>query len=522
MPEQEYIQMFGEKRETMIAQTKEEIRNAAKEKDWGLFKELVEKLKKVYIGDDVFWANEVGSNLFVSLVMGLLAALILITILLNSIGVYEFRSKQFLPVMIPCMVMMLLGIMICLRVQGERRWMKYLLMLMVCITIAACYSVLGSRALLAVVIPVAISVRYYSERFTIWVAIIMGIFFLGAVLISVYVGDHIDMNVLRIPAGTVIPEGYSPQDFIHSLSIPQNEYIKDLLTRRFLPDILQYIVIVVICIKVSKWGHETIVAQAGVATEFSRMDTELKLARDIQENILPNLFPPYPDRNEFGIYATMEAAKEVGGDFYDFFLIDDNHLCMVMADVSGKGVPAALFMMISKVMIKTQAMQGLSPANILRTVNEQLCENDEIEMFVTAWVGILEIDTGIITASNAGHEYPVLARKEDKTYQIYKDRHGFVLGGMATSKYREYTITLQAGDSIFLYTDGVTEATNENNDLFGMERMVDALNQPHGDTQEEVLKHVRDAINRFTGDISQFDDITMMGLQYNGIKKAEK
>ena len=212
-----------------------------------------------------------------------------------------------------------------------------------------------------------------------------------------------------------------------------------------------------------------------VTAEKERIGTELQMARQIQEGMLPGIFPPFPDRKEFDLYASMDPAKEVGGDFYDFFLIDDDHLALVMTDVSGKGVPGALFMMASKIILKSNAMQGGTPAEILSRTNRTICSNNTMEMFVTVWLGILEISTGRLTAANAGHEYPVIKRA-DGSFEMLKDKHGFVIGGFDGVNYKGYDLTLRPGDKLFLYTDGVPEATDGDEDMFGTERMLSALN----------------------------------------------
>ncbi len=252
-----------------------------------------------------------------------------------------------------------------------------------------------------------------------------------------------------------------------------------------------------------------------VTAERERISTELSLATKIQAAMLPSIFPPYPDRTEFDIYASMDPAKEVGGDFYDFFLVDDDHLCMVMADVSGKGVPAALFMMVSKIILQSCAMLGRSPAEILAKTNEAICSKNPENMFVTVWVGILELSTGRLTAANAGHEYPVFKRAEGP-FELFKDKHGFVVGGMSSAKYREYELFLKPGEKLFLYTDGVPEATDADNELFGMERMLAALNEAAEEAPEQVLKHLRRSVDAFVKDAEQFDDLTMLCLEYHG------
>lgn len=257
-----------------------------------------------------------------------------------------------------------------------------------------------------------------------------------------------------------------------------------------------------------------------ITAEKERIGAELNVATKIQADMLPCIFPAFPERHEFDIYATMTPAKEVGGDFYDFFLVDDDHLAMVMADVSGKGVPAALFMMISKTLLKSAAQTGLTPKAILEKVNNQLCENNDAEMFVTVWLGILEISTGHMICANAGHEYPAI-RKAKGVYELFKDKHGFVLAGMENAKYKEYELDLEPGDSIFVYTDGVAEATDAKQELYGTDRMLQALNQKQDATCEELLGILHADVNLFVGDAPQFDDITMLCLAYNGPKEGE-
>ena len=254
-----------------------------------------------------------------------------------------------------------------------------------------------------------------------------------------------------------------------------------------------------------------------ITAEKERISTELALATRIQADMLPNIFPAFPDRQEFDIYASMDPAKEVGGDFYDFFLIDDNHLGIVIADVSGKGVPAALFMMGSKILVQNYAMTGMSPGKVLEAVNHQICQNNREQMFVTVWLGILELSTGRLTCANAGHEYPVL-KTPDGDFELYRDKHGFIIGGMDGMRYREYEIILEPGAKLFVYTDGVPEATDSDSRLFGAEQMLAALNEQADAAPEALLKNVRAHVDAFVGDAEQFDDLTMVCLQYRGAK----
>ena len=252
-----------------------------------------------------------------------------------------------------------------------------------------------------------------------------------------------------------------------------------------------------------------------VTAEKERVSTELRTASSIQEAMLPSIFPAFPDREDFDLYASMTPAKEVGGDFYDFFLIDDTHLAAVIADVSDKGVPAALFMMSSKILINYRAQFGGSPSEILNAVNAEICKNNKSKMFVTVWLGILDLETGVLTCSNAGHEYPII-RGGDGEFRVYKDQHGLVVGAMARSKYRDYEIQMEPGDTIFVYTDGAPEANNANGEFYGMERLTAALNRCAGMSPQGILEGVKADVDAFTGDASQFDDLTMLCLTYKG------
>ncbi|MCR5611639.1 MAG: serine/threonine-protein phosphatase [Clostridiales bacterium] len=263
-------------------------------------------------------------------------------------------------------------------------------------------------------------------------------------------------------------------------------------------------------------GVSAYMANLKAATaEKERIGTELALATKLQAAFVPSIFPPFPERSEFDIYASMNPAKEVGGDFYDFYLIDDDHLCLLIADVSGKGIPAALFMMVSKIILQSCAMLGRSAAEILTKTNEAICSNNKESMFVTVWLGILEISTGKLTCANAGHEYPALMRRGG-SFGLFRDKHGLVIGGMDGLKYKEYELTLSPGDKLFVYTDGVPEATDADNELFGTERMLEALNEEPGACPERILKNVRAAVDGFVSGAEQFDDLTMLCLEYHG------
>lgn len=251
-----------------------------------------------------------------------------------------------------------------------------------------------------------------------------------------------------------------------------------------------------------------------VTAEKERIGTELNVATHIQSSMLPCIFPAFPDRNELDIYATMTPAKEVGGDFYDFFMVDERHIAIVMADVSGKGVPAALFMVIGKTLIKDHTQPGRDLGEVFTEVNHILCESNDNGMFITAFEGVLDLITGEFRYVNAGHEKPFIYR-ESEGYEAYKVRSGFVLAGMENIRYKEQIIQLHIGDKVFLYTDGVTEAMNKEHQLYGMDRLRHILNQQcQTCSPEKILELVKADIDAFVGDNDQFDDITMLCLEY--------
>ncbi len=257
-----------------------------------------------------------------------------------------------------------------------------------------------------------------------------------------------------------------------------------------------------------------------VTSEKERIGAELDVARHIQSSMLPCIFPAFPERREFDIYATMTPAKEVGGDFYDFFMVDERHLAIVMADVSGKGVPAALFMVIGKTLIKDHTTPGRDLGEVFGEVNRLLCESNSEGLFITAFEGVLDLFTGEFRFVNAGHEMPFIGRKN--VFHPEKIRPGFVLAGMEEMRYRSGVLYLDAGDKLFQYTDGVTEATDAANTLYGMERLEATLSAHGADTPQQICEAVKEDIDAFVKDAPQFDDITMLCLEFKEKMQAEK
>ncbi|MBR1669992.1 MAG: PP2C family protein-serine/threonine phosphatase [Butyrivibrio sp.] len=322
--------------------------------------------------------------------------------------------------------------------------------------------------------------------------------FIGIMLVRTYAVKPIEKLTEGAKAFTDEEKGYCKESVI-SMDIHSGDEIETLYneTRTMQTKILDYVA------NITK-----------ITAEKERIGAELNVATQIQADMLPRIFPAFPERSEFDLFATMTPAKEVGGDFYDFFLIDDDHLGLVMADVSGKGVPAALFMVIAKTLIKNRSQLGGNPAEILSFVNEQLCEGNEAELFVTVWLAIIEISTGKGMAANAGHEHPAI-RRGDGSWELSYYKHSPAVATMEGLRFREHEFEIHPGDSLFVYTDGVTEATNAHNELFGEQRLLEALNKDNMAHPRDLLKNVKEGIDTFVGDAPQFDDITMLCLKWN-------
>ena len=259
-----------------------------------------------------------------------------------------------------------------------------------------------------------------------------------------------------------------------------------------------------------------------VTAERERIGAELAVAQQIQADMLPSIFPIFSDRKDFDIFASMDPAKEVGGDFYDFFLVDDMHLAIVVADVSGKGIPAALFMVIAKTLIKNHMLNGDSPEEAFTLTNDQLCENNKEGLFVTAWMGLIDLSTGSMIFVNAGHNPPLLSQGENSSYEFLRTRPGLVLAGMEGMKYRRNETVLKPGSTIYLYTDGVVEATDAEEELYGDDRLVKCINSQGDAPVKEICENIRRDVDHFAGEAPQFDDITMLCMRYYGHERESK
>ena len=441
--------------------------------------------------DEMFLETEIQANKLGALILfcsGILLALILI---LTAFGLFLLPMESVFSPLIQAIAEILILLVVCRVVKYKAWWLKHLLMLGLVVVYARLDVVVTHKAAILMVLPVLFSSRYFSRRLTVFTSIFTSVIF---ALSAVWGATHgmININIVTMEQGTVMTAtGGFLGDTVKNAGAADpaafdTMLIKNTLLFDYLPKWLMFSIASIISCNIARRGREMVVTQHEKDVETARISTELDLATRIQADMVPNIYPAFPDRREFDVYATMDPAKEVGGDFYDFFLIDPDHLCLVMADVSGKGVPAALFMMASKIILANNAMIGKSPGK-----------------------------TGRLVAANAGHEYPVV-RHVDGTFEVFRDKHGFVVGGMAGLKYKEYEMQLEPGSKLFLYTDGVPEATDAEGKMFGVDRMLDALNGAKDGTTVDVLKSVRASVDGFVKNAEQFDDLTMLCMEYRG------
>ncbi len=445
----------------------------------------------------IFLENEREANRYSCRCLQVMALIAALAWLLNLLDIFIVPPVVMNVSMPVCIFSFLLPSMLKSRMNRLGGWFQYLIMGCCILGITVLSIAIPKHTVLAWIAPVLLSCHYYSRKLTASALVASVVCLYVAGIASLFVGEG-DPNLIN---------AFRAED-----AVITSEVFREAVLFFLLPRSAILVGMAFVCITVAKRTRSLLEKQAADSSARQRIETELNVATQIQADMLPSIFPAFPERSEFDIYASMTPAKEVGGDFYDFFLVDDDHLAIVIADVSGKGVPAALFMVIAKTLLKNAVQVGLSPKDALEKVNNQLCENNEAEMFVTVWIGVYQISTGKLTAANAGHEYPAI-RRADGRFELFKDQHGFVLAGMENARYREYELEIGVGDTLFVYTDGVAEATNAANDLYGTERMLAALNQNPGLGPEGLLHQVKADIDCFVGASPQFDDITMLSLQ---------
>ena len=452
--------------------------------------------------------NEIEANRVLTRILLVTLGVVVITWILFETGFFYIRV-QFRELMISNILLLAVAAAASIYFKYEKTWIKYILMGAMTIVFAVTTSALTYNVPLLITIPILLSIRYFNKKYTIFIAVLSTIVFYLAYL---YGANHgmLDMNFVQYAPGTTIVTNDNMwlDDAVRDIPYDSTLMLFNTTVSDYFVKLLQYIIISVASVALVGCCQKLMQKQKELTESTARIGAELELAEKIQRDMLPSIFPTFSEQKEFDLYASMTTAREVGGDFYDFFMIDDDHLGLVIADVSGKGIPAAMFMMTAKTTIKDYALTNKDTAEIFTIANQRLCENNEAEMFATAWIGILNIKTMILQYTNAGHNYPLLMRKNSPS-NFLEDTHGLFLAGLDDTEYEKSEITLSSGDRLLLYTDGVTEAHGPNKAIYGDDRLKKVLNETASENGEIVLSRILEDVNRFAEGVDQFDDITM-------------
>ena len=442
------------------------------------FKRQFAEFKSIFVSEDLLKENEEHANIVTASTMLNLFWIIVITWFLTFFKVFKIGMTIMNLSLIFCIILLLIPSIICYLKKGKGSWIKHYLFISFTILLAICDALLKYNVTLIMALPVILAARYYNKKFTLSIAIFTTLLFILSAFLSVKIGQQ-DLNSynLIIDSGTNITVTTTLRDAINKIDVNETQRLINIFIHFFIPKILIFNIIAFACIQISQSGKKMIKKQKEITKAGERIETELNLASSIQKNMLPSIFPPFPEHEEVDIYASMIPAKEVGGDFYDMFLIDEDHLALCISDVSGKGIPASLIMMISKILIKNVSKIDLDVSTVFKRVNNMLCDGNTTSIFVTSWFGIINLKTGIIEFVNAGHTYPLLYSKEKKEFTYLKTKPNLVLAGIEDTNYVKHEIKIQPGDRLFLYTDGVVESTNSYNEIYGEERLKQFLDK---------------------------------------------
>ena len=445
---------------------------------------------------NAFTQNEKEANLYTARCLRVLAIIVAVIWLLNIVGMFTVPAGVMGVAASASMVIFLVPTVLCRFFKRKPHQLKYYVMLCCVLGITVLSAALPKHSIVAWAAPIILACHYYSKRLS-WGTLAASVVCLTVSLVfATYFGEWDPYLLRSLP--------YEGERQI------TGEMIWLSIQFYALPRCMILAGLNFTCAMLANRTRKLLELQVQESAAKQQIESELNVATHIQTSMLPTNFP---QREEVDLYASMSPAREVGGDFYDFFMVDERHLAIVMADVSGKGVPAALFMVIGKTLIKDHTSPGRDLGEVFSRVNNLLCESNSEGLFITAFEGVLDLVTGEFRFVNAGHEMPMISRG-GKAFEAQKIRPGFVLAGMEDMNFRAGAITLEPGDKLFQYTDGVTEATNADEELYGMQRLTQVLSANSARAPREILPAVRQDIDAFVGDAPQFDDITMLCLEY--------
>lgn len=474
---------------------------------------MLDAVNEAIAAGNSYLANEITANVMVGTTMVIIMAVMLLCLVLNEVGVFS-ADKHIMRIAVAAALVIELPItVINSKHVGTKPWLRLPLMIDLILVCALLSAALGHNVVLVMVFPVVVSTRYFDEKYTSKVAVWTALAFTAACVINGLAGI-VNLNMAVLPEGTVITlaPGQTLREAVLAAGISKFRYIVNLYLNDFIPRCIVFLCLSVSCRYVASRGKKMIEMEAEHTKKSTRIEAELDLATRIQTSMLPCLLPAFPGHENIELRAVYHPAKEVGGDFYDYFIIDKTHVGVVIADVSGKGVGAALFMTISKTVLKNQLQLGISPADALTNSNRQLCENNDAGLFVTCWAGVYDTENGTLTFVNAGHNPPVVL-KGGEDARFLSQKSGFVMAGIEDYRYTQQEMTLRAGDELFFYTGGVTEATDAENRLYGEARLLSCLEKCRDREVGDQLAFLKNDIDRFVGGTDQFDDITIMAMQ---------
>lgn len=456
----------------------------------------------------LFLENEYKANTLIAkclLVLGIVYAACLGGTLGGIFEIEHFTFTLFFSIQ----VVFCVSSFFIIRANQKKKATKYYALISIFLSINSFIVFIFDTELL-IAIPIILSCRYYSKKLTLSVSLITFFGFIFAKILSTYYG-MVDLNMVELPDKTVIVVDEMFDKTVAGMRNNFVDYFYYTITASIIPNLLFLAVIAFSCYKLTRHSYKMMYSHAEISSKKAAVESELKMGTSIQVNMLPHNFPK---SDSVELYATMTPAKEVGGDFYDFFFIDKNHLAIVIADVSGKGVPAALFMVIAKTLIKDHAQLGLSPVDVFNKVNKNLCESEEDNMFVTAWFGIIDLTTGQMDYVNAGHNPPIFCKSGEQFEYLRSSKKRLPLAAIDSICYTQESITFKPGDQLFLYTDGVTEATNADYNFYGEDRLLEFVNNHQNTELKEFLQLMKSDIDKFAGTSPQADDITMMLIRF--------
>ncbi len=474
------------------------------------------------IQDDPIYKNEVQANQVTAFAL-LCSAIVMVAVcVMVVIGLMWYDKIGFVYITAICVFILALPSLICFYYKGRKSWIKFMLVLALLGVISILYLVLCVDVLILIPLPMILSLRYFSRRLTLYTIGFTYVLFLFAVIFNVILNVYINITVLDL-AGVTITVHDSLVDAIQEAAM--NAYgdgytyaVLNLeLLNDYIPNALLLLLFSIICLSAASTGKRMMEEGMAIAESTTRLKSELKTASDIQLGMLPE---KSSRKYEYNLCCSMTPAKEVGGDLYDYFMVDENRLAIIVADVSGKGVPAALFMAITKTLLKDNlADMGLSEA--VTRVNQTLCNNNKANLFVTAWVGVVDIKNNKLTYVNAGHN-PPLVRHGNGDYEYLESDPDIVLAALDGYQYAQVEVDMTPGDRIFLYTDGVTEAKDSKSGMYGEDRLREYLNSHYDIEPEQLVAGLKDDIDGFACKTEQFDDMTMLSFYYMNSREGQK